>query len=60
MKSILLMSILLMTLALPALAARKPDGVRGLRWMTIRFAAFVVAYYLWVAYGHTALFVPHR
>lgn len=60
MKSILLMSVLIATFVLPALAARQPDGRRGLRWMTAAFALFVAAYYLWVAYGHTRFYVPQR
>lgn len=60
MKSALLLSILFMTFAMPVVAARDPRPGRGLRKMILAFAVFVLAYYFWVAYGHTRYFVPQR
>lgn len=59
MKTLLLMSVIWMTFVLPAVAARAAHPVRAVRTMSLGFAAFVVVYYLYVAYGHTRLFVPH-
>jgi len=59
-KTLLLMSVIWMTFALPAVASRSRDPVRGLRRMVVWFAVFCVAYYLYVAYGHPKIFVPHE
>lgn len=54
------MSILFVTFALPALAARDPNAGRGFRKLAIGFALFVVMYYFYIGYGHTRYFVPVR
>lgn len=58
MKTLLLMSIIWMSFALPALAARKQDPVRAVRQMAVAFVFFVALYWMWVAFGHTKYFMP--
>ena len=53
------MSIIWMTFAIPAIAARHPDPVKGSLRMVAWFLTFLVIYYYYVAYGHTRFFVPH-
>jgi hypothetical protein len=60
MKSLLLMSVLLVTFALPTFAARDADAGRGFRKLAIGFGLFVVLYYFYIGYGHTRFFVPVR
>jgi len=58
MKTLLLMSIVWMTFALPAAAARRSEPRKAFRDMVIGFFIVTVLYYLWVAYGHTRYFQP--
>lgn len=59
MKSLLLMSVVLVTLAAPIAAARRRDAVRAARQLFVSFALFCVAYALYVSFIHSA-FVPQR
>ena len=58
MKTLFLMSIIWATFVIPAIAARRSDPVKGLRWAVVVFAVFLCAYYYYVAYYHTAHYVP--
>lgn len=58
MKTLLLMSVVWVTFALPAVAAVSPHPRRALRWVLVGFSLFTMLYYFWVAYGHTRFFVP--
>ncbi|MGC3996234.1 MAG: oligosaccharide flippase family protein [Anaeromyxobacter sp.] len=60
MKTLLLMSLLLLTFIVPPLAARDPKPVRALRAMLILFTAFIALYATYVTFFHTRFFVPHR
>jgi hypothetical protein len=60
MKSLLLMSVILVTFIVPVVTARDPIPARGLKRMVRFFILFVPLYYLYVAYGHTKFFVPSR
>ncbi len=60
MKTVMLLSLLLMTFAVPLLAARDRRPVRALRGMALYFAVFITLYYLYVAFIHTRFFVPQR
>jgi hypothetical protein len=59
MKSLLLMSVIIVTIVAPLLAARDPDAVRGARRLFVSFTMFCVVYALYVTYVHP-LFVPTR
>ena len=54
------MSILIVTLAAPILAARQRDPVQATKNLILFFAGFCVLYVLYVGFVHTNLFVPQR
>jgi hypothetical protein len=60
MKTILLLSLLIGTFAVPPLAARSAQPVRALKSLALFFLVFTVAYTLYVAFVHTTYYVPHR
>jgi hypothetical protein len=53
------MSIILVTLGAPLMAARRPDPARAARGLFVFFAVFCVAYALYVSFLHPTS-VPHR
>ncbi len=59
MKSLLLLSVVLVTLLAPLAAARQRDGVRAARRLFLWFGLFSFVYALYVSFVHT-LFVPQR
>ena len=59
MKSLLLISILVSAIAIPAIAARDPRPRRGILWMVLALLAFNAAYAAYVMLIHVRLFVPH-
>ena len=50
MTRVLLLSVLVVTVAMPSLAARDPDAVRGLKKLLIGMAGFGVFYWLLVVF----------
>ena len=50
MRKLLLMSVLIFTFALPALAAREPDPQKALRRLRKRFAWYCVAWIFAILY----------
>ncbi len=60
MKTLALLSIVLATLAAPALAARDVNPVRGARRMILFLLAFDLAYTAYVTLVHASLVVPMR
>jgi hypothetical protein len=58
MKSLLLMSVFLATLVIPALAARDHNPRRGVRRMLFWLLFFNIAYVAYLTLGHPVLFVP--
>ncbi len=60
MKTLLLMSILIATVAAPALAARHPLARRGLKLMLLFLLAFNALYLAYVTLVHVELFLPVR
>ncbi len=58
MKALLLLSILVVTVAVPALAARDANRRRGLWRMLLFLLLFDAAYLAYVTLGHASLFVP--
>lgn len=60
MKSLLLMSIIFVTLALPVLAARGPNPRRAMKRMLVSLLVFNAAYVAYLTRLHVTLFVPHR
>ena len=59
MKSLLLMSIILAGIVVPALASRDPDARRGLRRMLVILFVVNVLYLGYLTLVHPFLFVPH-
>jgi hypothetical protein len=60
MKSLLLGSILFVTLIVPMVAARSQDPVRSIKRMLAFIVVFAAVYSLYVAFIHTAVFIPSR
>jgi hypothetical protein len=60
MKSLLLMSVIIVTFVVPTLAARRRNPARAVRGFMVFMLLFTAAYWAHVAYVHTAQFVPHR
>jgi hypothetical protein len=58
MKSLLLMSVFLAQLIIPALAARDSDPRRGVRRMAWQFLLFNALYIAYLTLVHPVLFVP--
>ena len=56
--NLLLLSILIATVAIPALAARAPDPRRALRWTLLLLAAFTLAYAFLVRGWYATHHVP--
>ena len=59
MKSALLLSVLVATLAIPVLVARDPEPGRAVRRMLALLLAFNALYVAYVTMVHPVLFVPH-
>ena len=59
MKSLILMSIVIMSIVIPAMAARDPNPRRGMRRAVIAFAAFAALYLGYLLFVHPYAFVPH-
>jgi hypothetical protein len=60
MKSLLLLSLILVTLGLPIVVADDPSSARALKRMLRLFLLFFPLYYFYIAYGHTRFFPPGR
>ncbi len=60
MKSVLLLTLILSSVVAPVLFSRDPSAMRGLKRMILFFTLFIPVYYLYVAFVHTAVFVPQR
>lgn len=59
MKSLLVMSIVLLAVIIPGLAARNPDPRRGL-WRALTLFAIAAALYTgYLIFVHPFVFVPH-
>lgn len=58
MDQLVLISILLATVAVPALAARVPDGRRALGWTLLVLLAFTLAYVAVLTQVYTQRWVP--
>ena len=58
MDDLLLLSMLIATVAIPALTARIPDGRRALKWTFLALAAFTLAYALLVRGWYASHHVP--
>jgi hypothetical protein len=54
----LLVSIIVAIVAVPAIASRDPDPVRGLRRMLFALTAYAIVYVAWVTLGHATWAVP--
>ena len=54
----LLVSIIVAIVAVPAIASRDPDPVRGVRRMLFALTAYVVVYVTWVTLGHASWALP--
>lgn len=59
MKSLLLMSLLLAAIAIPARAARDPNPRRGLRRALVAFFIATALYVGYLTRIHPVVFVPH-
>jgi hypothetical protein len=59
MKSLLLFSVFLAAMLIPALAARDPSPRRGVKRMLVLLLAANVLYALYVTMIHPFAFVPH-
>lgn len=59
MKSLLLLSIVIAGIAVPAILAGDADPRRGLKRMLVILLLFNAIYALYVAFVHPVLFVPH-
>lgn len=59
MKSLLLFSIVIAAVALPALAARDPQPRRGFRRLMVALLVVNAAYLAYLTLLHPALYVPH-
>jgi hypothetical protein len=60
MKSVLLMSVLIVTFVVPTLAARRRNPARAVRGFFVFMLLFTAVYWAHVAFIHTSRFVPHR
>ena len=58
MEKLILVSMILATVGLPAVAAADPDPRRGARRLLVALAAFTVLYVLLVARVYARFFVP--
>ncbi len=58
MHKLLLFSIVLVTIAAPAWAARDPNAIRGVKKTLFVLAAFAVAWLLLVKYVYPKLYYP--
>lgn len=58
MKSLLLLSVVLVALAVPALTARDPDPRRGMRRTLLLVLAFNALYLAYIVLVHPFVFVP--
>lgn len=59
MKSLLLLSVVVAAIALPALAARDPRPRRGFRRLMVALLLANAAYLAYLTLLHPVLFVPH-
>ena len=59
MKSLLLMSLVLLSIAIPARAVRDPDARRGLRRTLIALFVVVCLYLAYLTMVHPVVYVPH-
>jgi hypothetical protein len=60
MKSLLLISIIIASIAIPAYAARDTNPRRGLRRMLVLVLAFNALYVAYLTLVHLEVYVPHR
>jgi cytochrome c biogenesis factor len=60
MKSLLLMSVLIAALAIPAIAARDRNPRRGVKRMVLMLLAFNAAYLAYITLVHPFVFVPQQ
>ncbi len=58
MKSLLVLSIVFAAVAIPAIASRDPNPVRGARRMLLWLFVFNALYLLYISRLHPVLFVP--
>jgi len=60
MKSLLLISLLIAALAIPAITARDPNPRRGLKRMVMLLLAFNALYLAYITLIHPLIFVPQQ
>jgi len=58
MKSLFLLSLVIASIAIPAIAARDPDPRRGLKRAFLSMAVFIAAYIAYLTLVHVRVFVP--
>jgi len=58
-KTLILMSIVIASVVIPALASRDSDPRRGLRRAVIVFTIFAALYLAYLLFVHPVVFVPH-
>jgi len=58
MKSLLLISVLIAALAIPAMAARDPNPRRGVKRMVLLLLAFNAVYLAYITLVHPFVFAP--
>lgn len=59
MKTLILMSIVIASIVIPAIASRDPKPGRGMRRAVILFTVYAALYLAYLLYVHPYVFVPH-